>query len=411
MLNILERICSMKRYSVLLYLAAVLLLATGCELVDKAKEEYERIKNRYEEYVGNIKRGPRPFEVVFQSDDTTNSTLVSPLCAHNQAVSYIHFTTQQEAQSEIFGAIKNLYSYPPAGVLKPFWDIRYTNPVSTYINGTDGSHYPNHAILTGLDARTGIRNVVTGTGFSQVDPSGIVVQSECVNNLLASGTTLNLFDAPEQSLVYAGIASTFIYQIHPDNHIRPWQSNTEGNLMLQASFDTPIYRNYENNIGGSIAFNVFLYNPKIDKHLNYVIGIYAYGEAWQREKAGIRFDPTTNIVHVATVIKDDSWWCTKSPKSRSIEEVKSKPNKTTQDDGKWPNFFRVNISYQNLLAALKELAANPPASVAGQNFGLHPEDWEVTLLAVQYELEEQGGKATLSGSFSNFGAYTSRLPL
>lgn len=386
-------------------------MTTGCELVNKAKREYERIKNQYEEYVGQDNRGPRPFQVVFQNNDHTNSTLVPSQCNYNQVPSYIHFNTQQEAQQNIFNAIQNLYSYPASGIFKPFWDLRYTNPVSRYVNGTDGSAYPNHASLTGLDARTGIRNVIVGSGLSQVDASGVVAQSKCVNNILTAGTTVNLYDAPEQSLVYSGIASTFIYQIHTNNHIRPWKSNNNGNLMMQAYFDTPIYHNFSQNIGGSIAFNVFLYNPKIQKHLNYVIGLYAYGEAWQREKAGIRFDPTTNIIHVATVVKDDSWWCTKSPKSKEIEEIKNTSNKTTKDDGKWQNFFRVNISYPNLLAVLNELKTNPPVAVAGQDFGLSPQDWEVTLIAIQYELEEQGGKASISGSFSNFGAYTSQLPL
>ena len=83
----------------------------------------------------------------------------------------------------------------------------------------------------------------------------------------------------------------------------------------------------------------------------------------------------------------------------------------TSDDGKWDDFYRTNISYQNLLAVLNELKTNPPAEVAGQDFGLSPQDWQVTLLAVQYELEEQGGKALLGGSFRGFEVYTSELPL
>jgi len=396
----------------LLALSMLLLFSlSNCDLADKAKKEYERIKNQYEEYVGQDDRGERPFTVVYQQNENAKATIVPAQCAANQTPKYIYFGTQSDATRNIFTAIRNLYSYPPRGILKPFWDIRYTNPVSTYINGGNSTEYPNHATLTGLDARSGTRNVTVGSGLSQIDTSGVVAQSKCVNGTLALGTTLNLYDAPEQTLVYAGIASTFAYQIHTSNHIRPWKSNTKGNLILQAYFDTPIYHNFEANIGGSVAFNIFLYNPKIKKHLNYVIGIYAYGEAWQREKAGIRFDPTTNIIHVATVIKDDSWWTTKSPRSKEIQEVFNIPNKTTKDDNKWNNFFRTNISYQNLLAVLNALKTNPPAEVAGQNFGLHPEDWEVTLLAVQYELEEQGGKASISGSFKGFETYVSEDPL
>ena len=155
---------------------------------------------------------------------------------------------------------------------------------------------------------------------------------------------------------------------------------------------------------------MFLYSSKINHHLNYVIGVYASGVAWKKEKSGIRFDPTTNVVHVATVIKKTSWWSTMSPNSKSIKEIASKTI-NTKDDGKWDDLYRTNISYQNLLAVLNELKTNPPAAVAGQDFGLSPEDWKVTLLAVQYELEEKGGKALLAGSFRGFEVSISQLPV
>ena len=403
----------MKKYLLPFALIALFSLS-GCKLVDKAKTQYEKYKNEYEEIREGIKRGPKPPALEnqgFQSDTDLKQGLISSSCASNQDVKHIYFATQADASNNIFNAIKNLYSYPYNGVLKPFWDIRYTNPVSNYVHHNDGSTYADHAKLTGLDARSGVRNVITGTAASQTDIAGTVIQSKCINGTLVAGTTANLNDSPTQSLVYGGIATTFIYQLHADNHIHPWSKDKSGNLMMQAYFDTPIYHNYENNIGGSISYALYMYNPKLKKHLSYIITMYAYGVAWQKEKAGIRFDPTTNILHVATVIKDSSWWCTKSPKSNAIEEVFNKPNKTTKDDGKWNNFYRANISYQNLLAVLNELKTNPPASVAGQDFGLTPEDWELTFIAIQYEVEEQGGKASISGSFKGFEAYISTLPL
>ena len=399
----------MKKYT-LLWLFASLLIFSGCNLVDEAKKEYEKLKNEYNEYEDNITRGPKPFKVVYGKDENAKKALITSHCSSNKAVKYVHFGTQVAAQQHVFTAIKNLYSYPYKGVLKPFWDTRYTNPMSQYINGGNAPHYPNHAERTGLDARTGIRNITVGTGLSQVDASASVVQSKCVDGLMVAGTNLTLFDAPEQTLTYAGIQSTFAYHIHSDNHIRPWKTDGTGNLLIQAHFDTPIYTNFSNNIGGSVSYNVFLYNPKTKQHLNYVIGVYAAGVAWRKEKAGIRFDPTTNIIHVATVVKDTSWWTTISKKSNEIQEITSKANTQTKDDGKWENFYRINISYQNLLAVLNELKTNPPVEVAGQDFGLSPKDWEVTLVALQYELEE-GGKAALSGSFRGFEAYTSPLPL
>ena len=399
----------MKKYTLFLALITLFTLSS-CKLVDDAKKEYEKIKNKYDELNDLRTRGPRPFEPIFQGEGDAKTAIVNAQCANNQVPKYIHFNTQAEASQNIFGAIKNLYSYPNQGVLKPFWDSRYINPVSQYITGISATHYPDHSILTGLDARSGVRNITVGTSASQVDASASVLQSKCVGGKITAGTTINLHDAPEQSVTYAGPQSTFAYHIHADNHISPWKSNQSGNLMMQASFDKPIYRNFSSNIGGSISFAIFLYNPKIKKHLSYIIGVYAAGVAWQKEKAGIRFDPTTNVIHVATVIKDTSWWSTKSPKSQPMKEILSRKTNTS-DDGKWDDFYRTNISYQNLLAVLNELKTNPPAAVAGQDFGLSPEDWQVTLLAVQYELEEQGGKALLGGSFRGFEVYSSNLPL
>ncbi len=400
------------KHRIILLLFPFLLIFSGCQLIDKAKKELERVKHKYEEYKGTADtRGSRPFTVTFQQNEADKTPIITSQCSSNADVGFVHFMTQTEAAGRYFSATANLYSYPFSEVLKPFWDFRYTNPVSRYLYNGDGTHFANHSVLTGIDARTGNRNTIIGSDFSQIDPSGVVGESKCVNGALAAGTTLNLYDAPEQALTYSGIGSTFTYQIRPSTHIMPWKSDGTGNLMLQGSFDLPIYHNYESNIGGGVSFNVFLYNPKINKHLNFVIGIYAYGSAWQEERAGIRFDPTTGIVHVATVAKDDSWWCTKSPKSRSIQEVTNTPNKSTADDGQWNDFYRVNIAYQNIRAVLAALQDNPPPEVAGQNFGLNPEDWEVTLIAIQYELEEQGGKASISGSFRGFEAYLSRLPL
>jgi len=400
----------MKKY--ILPLSFIVLISlSGCKLKEQAKKEYEKLKNKYEEATDIIQRGKRPFPVVFQTNEHAKTTIISSQCTENQVPKYIYFNTPEEAQNRIFTAIKNLYSFPTAGILKPFWDVRYINPITQYISGSPATHYANHAKLTGLDSRSGIRNITVGTDASQTDSAAAVVQSKCVNNLITSGTTLNLNDAPEQSIVYAGPQSTFAYHIHSNNHITPWKKNKTGNLLIQTYFDTPIYINFAQNSGGSIAYSLFLYNKHLKKQLNYVIGIYASGEAWQREKSGIRFDPTTNTIHVATVIKDSSWWSTKSPKSDSIIEILSSPNKTTKDDGKWTHFYRVNIAYNNLLEVLKEIKRNPPEAVAGQDFGLSPQDWEVSLLAIQYELEEQGGKALLAGSFRGFEAYISNNPL
>ena len=402
----------MKKIIILVFLV-LLFIFSGCKLKDKAKREYERLKHQYEEYTGGKDtRGERPFTVIFQKDENAKTSIISSNCNYNNLPQYIYYMIPSTATSQYFNDTKYLLSYPgSAQPLKPFWDMRYVNDVTAYVKGGVHNEYANHAIRTGLDARNGTGNIEIGTHASQTDSGAGVTQSKCVNGLLAAGTTISLWDAPEQAITYAGPQSTFIYRLGSTSGTSPWKKGATGNLMMQAYFDTPIYNNFSENIGGGVYFGFFMRNKRTGKFLNYVIGIYAVGEAWQKEKAGIRYDPTTHTVHIATVIKDDSWWCTKSPKSREIQEVYNTPDKTSQDDGKWNNFFRVNVSYQNLLAVLRELKQNPPPEAVGVDFGTTPEDWELSSLMIQYELEETGGKAIFSGSFRGFEAYTSQLPL
>jgi hypothetical protein len=400
----------MKPYSSILL--ASLFLFSGCELTDKLDREVDRIKHQYSEYTGNEEdRGERPFEIVYQTDESDVRAILSASCTSNQTPQYVYFETPTDAHTQFYSATQNLISSPLPGTLKPYWDIRYLNPMSRYIYNSDASNYPNHALYTGLDARSGSNYTTIGTNLSQIDASGSVAQSKCVDNQIVAGTNLNLYDAPNQSIAYGGPQSTFAYNFSQNAHIAPWQANGDGNLMLQTSFDKPLYFNYGGNYGGSVSYGIILRNTRTGKLLNYIIGLYAAGDAWQKEKAGIRFDPTTNIVHVATVASKKSWWSTISLKSNAIQEVYSTENQTTKDDGIWPEFYRVNISYQNLLAVLNELKINPPASTENQDFGLQPEEWEITSIMLQYELEEDAGKAMLAGSFKGFSAYISHLPL
>ena len=400
----------MKKYT-LLWLSMALLVFNGCELIDKAEEEIERIKHQYEEYVdGGEDRGERPFTIIYQEDENAKTVLISSQCTHNAPVKYTYYTTPSDANNRFLLDTQSLIS-SPGYTLQPFWDIRYVNPVSQYINNGDYPHLADHSVRTGLDTRSGLSNIGIGTYASQTDAGAGIVQAKCVDGSLAAGTTINLYDAPEQYLNYGGPQSTFAYLINKDSHIGPWKSNETGNLVLQGYFDAPLYNNYEENIGGGVYFNFFIRNKKNGKNLNFVVGIYASGVAWIEEKAGMKFDPTTNIVHVATVASENSWWSTISPKSKSIEEVYNTPNKQTSDDGKWNDFFRINVSYHNLLAVLQELATTPPVGAEGQDFGLNPEDWELTAVMLQYELEETGGKGTFSGSFKGFEAYLSEYPL
>jgi hypothetical protein len=402
----------MKKATYLLTVATILGV-TGCELGDKieeaAKKLYAEAKEKYAEYHGEGQENePKPFKVVYQNDPNARQVLISASCGANHAVEYVYYTTPADTVRTLHDT-QHFISYP--GNEKPYWDIRYVDPVSVFINNGSFDHYPDHGTYTGLDVRTGVRNIGIGTAAAQVEAGGGITQSECVDGLLAGGATINLYNAPDQYIHYGGPQSTFTYQLGNSSLSYPWKADGSGNLAIQASFDVPLYFNYGNNIGGSVSFGVYLKNRRTGVVLNYIIGLYAAGEAWIKEKRGIQFDPTTRFIHVATVVSDESWWSTNSLSSTLITEVFPSPNVTTKDDGQWPHFFRVNIAYQNLQALLQELNTNPPAGAENQSFGLDPSEWAVTAINIQYELDEEGGKATLSGSFRGFEAYISQLPI
>lgn len=384
----------------------VLISLSGCQLQDQIDNVSKQAQDTYNKYFDVDK--PRPFDVVFQADPTQRQTLISSNCGANSRVNYVYYTTPADTIRNL-GETQYFISYP--GREKPYWDIRYVNPVSAFINGGDNSYYPDYSQYTGLDVRTGVNNLGIGTGTAQLNALGSITESECVGGLLAGGVNINLNDAPNQPIYYGGPQSTFIYQIGSTSLAYPWKADGTGNLALQASFKRPIYTNYGENIGGSVSFTVYIKNVRTGVVLNYIIGLYAAGDAWQEEKKGIRYDPTSGFVHVATVASEKSWWSISSPQSQTITEITPSESTRLFDDGYWPEFFRVNIAYANLSSLLSELRANAPAGVDKNNFGEDPSEWKVTAVAIQYELDEQGGKAKLSGSFRGFEVYVSQYAL
>lgn len=399
----------MKNYTFFLISLGILLNLFGCEAVDKAKREFDRIKEQLDTLEYGIRRGtPHP---EYQSDPSKKTRLISSQCSSNEAIAYTYYNTPEDAYNNHLNDIKNLISYSNAPQLKPFWDIRYVNPVTKYINNGTYNYYANHSKYTGLDVRSGPNNIGIGTSASKTDASGSIAQLKCIDGQLTGGNTLNLYDAPNQSINYGGPHTSFKYILGSTSLSSPWKANKTGNLMLQAHFNTPLYINPTQNIGGGISFAFFLQNKNNGKRLNYVIGAFVAGQGWIREKSGIQYDPTTQTIHVATVVRKSSWWSTISLQSKPIEALSPSSYKDTHTKQEWNNFYRVNVSYKNLLLVLQELKDNPPKDVTGEDFGLSPEDWEITSIMIQSELDEQGGEAMLSYSFRGFEAYTSQLPL
>ena len=333
-------------------------------------------------------------------DNQPLTSLISSSVLHNNAPGFVYYKTIAEASAYIHSDTLKYVNYiDDSTILRPFWDIRYVNPVSKFSTLIDYTPY------TGLNSISGL---TFGTEISKYDASGSLAQNT-LGTSIAGGSTINLYNAPEQDLEYSGPQITFLYLLGnrsttelPQSLTKPWQDNK--NLCLQANFYTPMYTNFENNDGGGLNFNIFLYNRKLNLHINYVIGVYSFGGGWTEEQDNLKFDTTTNIVHVATVIKPNTIWSTKSPYSAetSLINYASSPRIIS--------FFRINITEHNIMNVLTEINSGNLDEVQ-ENYGTSPEDWEVTLLGIQSELEEQGGKAILAGSFRGFEVYSSDLPL
>ena len=380
----------------LVLLVLVTFFLSGCEFFDEMFK-FDTYKEKQNSVIDNIK---------FENNENAKKVLLTSSCKYNK-VNYIYYETSFDAHKNIYKDTKSLLSKPWSGEdLKPHWDIRYVNHISKYENNDI-----DFEKLTGLDFKNS--ELFIGTDASRIENDASVAGAKCIDGKLAAGTTINLEDAPEQYLDYGGPHSTFIYRLAPNLNIaKPWQKNGTGNLLLQANFTKPIYKNFDKNIGGGVNFGLILINTKTKKNINFILGVYAMGKGWMQEQKNLKYDPTTKMVHISTVIDKNSIWSTMSPKSSEVIKVLSTPQKVRKNTiNKWDNFYRVNITYDNIIAVLQELKNNPPADVAGEDFGLNPQDWAVSSVYIQYELDEAGGKALLSGSFRGFEVYTSKLPL
>jgi hypothetical protein len=389
-----------------------LLFLGGCsweDVEDTVKDAISDLKEKYEEYRGEGEQDkPKPFTVVYQANPNDRRVLISASCTANGTPAYVYYPTPADTAS----APSDTYTFiSTPQKQKPYWDIRYIRPVSAYARNSRATEYADHSIYTGLDARSGANNIEIGTETAKSNPIGSTIQAVCIDGQLAGGALINLNDAFNQPIYYGGPQATFTYKIGNTPLASPWKSDGTGNLALQASFNHPFYINYAQNEGGGVYFVLFLKNKRTGAILNYVIALYATGDAWIKEKRGIQFDPTTGFVHVATAVSDKSWWSTKSPASRDITPFVPAETSKRTDTFQWPEFFRVNIEYKNLQALLQELRQKPPAGATGVDFGTDPSEWSITAIMIQFEIEESGGAALLAGSFRGFEAYITKLPI
>jgi len=316
--------------------------------------------------------------------------IISGKCNDNPSIPFIYNQTVANVNANFYSQTNGLTTNHNSQ--KPYWDVRYTNPIQLYING--GSYnYPNHGIYTGLDVNTGYRNFGAGTIASRLDSSGIIIQTECINGYIAGGAMLNLYDAPQQHIVFGGIQATFAYTFDDNTRPSPWTNNS-GNLMIQGYFDNPWYQNFGGNPGAEVNIGLFLRNRFNDNILHYIISIYRANHGFS-EEPDTSFDPNLGIAFVITLIKNGTIWVTKSPYSKSAEGPR---NYTVSGYSGWNDFYRVNISNADLKNLLQH-----------SNLQQSPQDWELASIFLQYELEDEGF-ASFAGSFRAFEVYKTSTP-
>jgi hypothetical protein len=377
-------------------------LLSGCQLFEPLGESSS----------SNLQdSGQTSKSVTFEDENASKRAVVTANCQYNDTVAFRYFASSHDAETKYWSKTSNLLSEPGSGkALKPFWDLRYVNSGELLVKDAKKLDFANHSIYTGLDAREGDKNIEAGVDSAQAFADASVVQAKCIDGTLAGGSLLNLLDSTKTTITYGGPHSTFMYRIKDSTSILPWQGDHKGNLLIQGNFDHPIYAKYSNNLGGNVNIGLYLQNQKNGMQMNYIITLYAAGGAWSQEQQDLKYDPTTKIAHIATTVATGNRWSTKSPKSKSTQHIESDTSATQERLNQWDDFYRVNISYQDLMNVLEELKNNPPKELIGSDFGTNPADWKLKSIYLQYELEESGGDALLAGSFKGFEAYTTTLP-
>jgi len=324
-----------------------------------------------------------------------DQTIVSPYCWNNQDIEYLYYKTPADTKrhyNDLYS--RGLFTDPYSNTFKPMWDLRYVNPSSSLFDAS------NHASYTGLDTRNGYRASAFGTNISQWYNAGSIVQTKCVNGLLAGGAMVNLWDAVDQSIEKEKGGPQATLKYHLSGNIRPW--NNGKNLRIQANFDRPIYTKSSENRGGNINFVATVQNINDpQKQFYYVMPIWGYNQGYTRSDSTSNDGNLPFVVAPFVSINDDGtrYAIASQYSNQTFEVIASNNVNPTSDDGRWPHFFRANIPYKSFEKALNDLG-----------FDSRPEDWRITLLGIQFEIEEAGGKGSIAGSFIGYSATITDRP-
>lgn len=291
--------------------------------------------------------------------------------------------------------------------MAPYWDFRYVNTLSN--SGQPLPQYANHLPYSGINSTASSSGALAwGTNASVYDSTGSLVQTKCVNGYLAASAMVNGWDAVAVN-TFGGPAATWTYQFLGSNGYTgsnttatPWNADGSGNLMLQGAFIQP-FRYTTSSLGGAeVNFNVFLSNKNdLTKNINFVISVYRSNGNLLNKQESINLDTSNAVRFVSTLVKDGTNWVTKSPYSNTATVMTG----NTLSSESWPYFYRVNITYANLLNVLNELK-KIRGNENGQIYGSKPEDWKLTNVAVQTEITDSYNQS-VGSSVRAFEVYLS----
>lgn len=327
--------------------------------------------------------------------------LVSSLCSTNQEQEPLYFGSPPPLGTVIYKRL----SVPMNGnaIMAPYWDVRYTKPISRLdkpLATTPVTTYANHLPYSGINSSSYAVAPAWGTEASKSDASGSLVQTKCINGYLAASAAVNGWDSVPV-ITFGGPAATWTYQFTAglagiNTAAAPWHPDGTGNLMLQGLFTRPYHHSADNLGGAEVNLNVFLadkYFPS--KTINFVISVFR-SNGILSEGSAIAPDPTTGAAWVSTLIQDQTQWVTASPYSYRTMSMTG----TTSSSEMWPYFYRVNITYANLMAVLR----------SAKTLGVKPENWVVTNVAVQTEITGSLNQS-VGSSVRAFEVYSSNSAL
>jgi hypothetical protein len=321
--------------------------------------------------------------------------LVPATCSSNQPTNWVYTEWATDADT-VTARTANWVTSPygsSSPVFYPVWDLRYTNPVLDYNSSYPYGNYADHLSVTGISGSDTLTAWAVGSNASLYDGTGSIAQVKCVNGYLVFGTMVNGWDSPSQSVGFGGPQATWGYGFFnstngvtiPASAPRPFTSGGIGNVIFQGYFTTPYHQGSE---GGQVSFNIF-FSRISDPHdyINYVITVYASNYSGLEE-----INRPHNFVQSA--IRGGTNYTTQSQYSATSTYTGG----TIASEG-WPTFYRVMISYQNMVNLLAEWPK--PGD---------PTDWALTGASVQYEFTGDYTQ-TLSGSVQAFEIYYSDSPV